>query len=225
MQRLVGSVKRGFFSGIGIDEAVVAIVLVLVLANVIRITPLLSYWVCAGVKKVVTIERDPLAAAIARRFFDRSAFADKIELRDGDAGEELASLARCSRETSSCSGNVDDARRSAGGSDMAKTAFDLVFLDAGKRDYLAQRHTLVQHGLVRVGGLVVADNVIWAGEVPRHWRKVQEGDADALKPAQNRRDRVTRSLCEYVEETARDSRWQQLVMPLRDGLSIARRIA
>jgi predicted O-methyltransferase YrrM len=209
------------------------------------------------VGKVVTIERDPLAAAIARRFFERSAFTNKIELRHGDASEELALLAAAlgqmdgaeelggrsearrveglgERETASRvdrasvghrSGGNDGRVKGGSSSAAAGEAFDLVFLDAGKRDYLAQRQMLVEHGLVRVGGLVIADNVIWAGEVPRHWQQLLQGDAEAHSPARDRRERVTRSLYEYVEKTAEDSRWQQLVMPLRDGLSVARRLA
>lgn len=179
---------------------------------------------CAGVKKVVTIERDPAAAALARRFFARSAFAAKIELLNGDAGQQLASIAFSSGQGSNCSGDADDVRVS-GVSTSRKMEFDLVFLDAGKRDYMAQRDALIQHGLIRVGGLVVADNVIWAGEVPRYWKKVQEGNAEAPIAGQDRRERVTRSLYQYVEDTANSSRFQQLVLPLRDGLSIARRVA
>lgn len=162
---------------------------------------------CQSVKHVLTIERDPLAAAIAGRFFQRSAYADKIVMRQGNASKVLEDLCQSARSRD------------------PPAAFDLVFLDAGKRDYEAQRDLLLKHGLIRVGSLVVADNVLWAGAVPRHCQALAHGDAAAISAPRDRQDKVTRSLYRYVTHTAQDAQWQQLVLPLRDGLSIARRIA
>lgn len=148
------------------------------------------------------------AAAIARRFFDRSEHAHKIILREGEANNELALLVE----------------GSDGGEDGEGGAFDLVFLDAGKRDYARQRALLLEHNLIRVGGLVVADNVLWAGAVPLHSEALECGDAEASAPPRQRHEKVTRALHDYVAQTAADARWQQLILPLRDGLSVCRRV-
>jgi hypothetical protein len=99
-----------------------------------------------------------------------------------------------------------------------------VFLDAGKRDYARQRALLLEHNLIRVGGLVVADNVLWAGAVPLHSQALELGDAEASAPPRQRHEKVTRALHDYVAQTAADARWQQLILPLRDGLSVCRRV-
>lgn len=104
-------------------------------------------------------------------------------------------------------------------------AFDLVFLDAGKRDYARQRAMLLDHNLIRVGALVVADNVLWAGAVPLHSEALKRGDVEALAPPRDRNEKVTRALHDYVAQTAVDARWQQIILPLRDGLSVCRRVA
>lgn len=85
---------------------------------------------------LVTCERDPEIATIARRFFARSADGHKIELRLGDALETVRGL---------------------GG------PFDLCFLDADKERYPQYLELLVER--LRPGGLLVADNVLWSGRV------------------------------------------------------------
>jgi len=174
---------------------------------------------CQNVRKVVTIERDPRAAAIARNFIERSAHGHKINLLLGDASETLASV--CAEASRS---NASKTSSSANAQKEQHAAFDLVFLDAGKRDYEAQRNLLLLHQLIPVGGLVVADNVVWAGEVPRYSMAIDNGEPAARAPPSDRQEKVTRALYDYVAVTGSDERWQQLVLPLRDGLSIARRV-
>ena len=75
-----------------------------------------------------------------------------------------------------------------------------------------------------LGGLVVADNVLWAGAVPLHSEALERGDAEASAPPRQRHEKVTRALYDYVAQTAADARWQQLILPVRDGISICRRV-
>ena len=88
---------------------------------------------------ILTCDIDPVATAMARRFFDASPWRDQIELRLGPAIETVRALA-------------DDQAR-----------FDLVFLDADKESYVAYYDAVLP--LVGIGGLVVADNTLWSGAV------------------------------------------------------------
>ena len=72
---------------------------------------------------------------------------------------------------------------------------------------------------------VVADNVLWAGAVPLHSEALERGEPSATAQPRERHEKVTRALYDYVAQTAQDARWQQLVLPLRDGLSVCRRVA
>ncbi len=86
-----------------------------------------------------------------------------------------------------------------------KEEFDLVFLDGGKLNY-AQHFDLV-FPKIRPGGWLLADNVLWEGRV-----LTDEKDATA------------RALRAFNEKICRDPRLENLLLPLRDGLMIARKI-
>jgi caffeoyl-CoA O-methyltransferase len=89
--------------------------------------------------RLVTCDIDPVATAVARRYFDRSPHGHKIELRLGPAIETIHELA-------------------------AKGAsFDLLFLDADKTGYLDYYEAVLP--MMPAGGLVVADNTLWSGRV------------------------------------------------------------
>jgi caffeoyl-CoA O-methyltransferase len=86
--------------------------------------------------RLVTCEIDPERAAIARRHFDASPFADRIEIRVGPALETLSYLAG---------------------------PFDLVFIDADKGNYSNYYDAVLPKLGER--GLMVVDNVLWSGKV------------------------------------------------------------
>lgn len=88
--------------------------------------------------KIITCDRDPVATAIAQRFFAKSPHGKKIELRLGDALGTIAAL--------------DPAH-----------LLDLVFLDADKANYVAYYDALIPR--LRAGGLLIADNTLWSGRV------------------------------------------------------------
>ncbi len=81
------------------------------------------------------------------------------------------------------------------------TVFDLVFIDAGKEDYIAYYELVFP--LVRSGGLIIADNVLWKG-------KVLEPNAD----------KTTRSIQDFNQKIVQDNRVEILLLPIRDGLSL-----
>jgi caffeoyl-CoA O-methyltransferase len=86
---------------------------------------------------LLTLERDPVHAAFARRQLVRAGLGDRVEVREGQALELLAAL---------------DGER-----------FDLVFLDADKAPLPTYLEWALR--LLRPGGLVVADNALRAGRV------------------------------------------------------------
>jgi predicted O-methyltransferase YrrM len=82
--------------------------------------------------------------------------------------------------------------------------FDLVFMDAGKQDYPAYYDLVVDR--IRPGGLLLADNVLWSGKVLDPGKDVDAQVLDGF----NKRLRA-------------DARLEVALLPLRDGLLIARR--
>lgn len=88
---------------------------------------------------LVTCDIDPVATAVARRYFERSPHGHKIELRLGQAIDTIGELA------------------------AAGQRFDLVFLDADKERYVEYYEAALP--MLPPGGLVVADNTLWSGRV------------------------------------------------------------
>jgi caffeoyl-CoA O-methyltransferase len=85
--------------------------------------------------------------------------------------------------------------------------FDLVFIDADKENYV-KYYELAIHKL-RPGGFIVADNVLWSGKV--------------TEPA-HKADEETRALMAYNDMITRDHRVENVLVPIRDGLMVARKI-
>ncbi len=85
--------------------------------------------------------------------------------------------------------------------------FDLVFIDADKREYPDYYRMLMDGGLVRSGSVILADNVLWSGKV-----------AEPLV----RNDNYTAALLEFNDMVRDDSRVEKVILPLRDGLTIIR---
>ena len=81
--------------------------------------------------------------------------------------------------------------------------FDLVFLDADKRYYPQYFEMLLPK--MNKGGLLIADNVLWYGKV--------------LEPQP--KDAETQAIKQYNEMLANDDRVEAIILPVRDGLSIA----
>lgn len=86
-----------------------------------------------------------------------------------------------------------------------KEKFDLVFIDADKINY-SKYYDLV-FDQVRTGGFIIADNVLWSGKV-----------------CQEKKDKDTAALHAYNEKIQADSRVENYLVPIRDGLMVARKL-
>jgi len=89
---------------------------------------------------------------------------------------------------------------------IALSEVDLVFVDADKRNYMNDLRIL--EGGLRSGAWVLLDNVLWSGKV---LEPAIEGDIDTF---------VLQELNQYL---AQSSLWETIILPIRDGLTIARR--
>ncbi len=85
-----------------------------------------------------------------------------------------------------------------------KETFDLVFIDADKINYSTYYDLVIDK--VRPGGLIIADNVLWSGKV-----------VEATK------DKDTTAMDSYNKKIQHDPRVENVLLPLRDGLMMARK--
>ena len=85
--------------------------------------------------------------------------------------------------------------------------FDLVFIDGDKRTYCEAYDMALS--VLRPGGFILADNTLWDGHV--------------VDPSYDR-DRQTRGIERFNDYVAQDPRVEKVVLPLRDGLTLIRKI-
>jgi predicted O-methyltransferase YrrM len=85
--------------------------------------------------------------------------------------------------------------------------FDIVFIDADKLNYINYYNLVFSK--VKIGGYIIADNVLWSGKV-----------ADESK-----NDKDTELLRAYNLLNHRDERVENVLLPIRDGLMVARKLA
>ena len=131
--------------------------------------------------KLVTIEHNDELEETIRRNLSLSSFGDRIELRIGDCKLVIG--------------------------DLKDQVFDLVFIDADKREYCAYLEAV--YPLVPVGGFILADNTLWDGHI--------------IDPAYDK-DKQTLGLRAFNDKIKEDDRFEQVILPLRDGLTIIRKV-
>jgi caffeoyl-CoA O-methyltransferase len=119
--------------------------------------------------------------AIGARAWERAGLRDRIELKIGPALETLRAL-------------------------PPEAVIDLVFIDADKVGYVGYWDELVPR--VRPGGVLLADNVLWSGEIVD----------------QQRTDENVTALRAFNGKVAQDDRVEAVVLPAFDGLTIARKL-
>jgi predicted O-methyltransferase YrrM len=85
--------------------------------------------------------------------------------------------------------------------------FDLVFIDADKDNYLNYYDLVIDK--VKLGGYIIADNVLWSGKVT--------GEYDHL-------DADTKTLVDLNQLVHEDKRVENVLLPIRDGLMVMRRV-
>ena len=84
--------------------------------------------------------------------------------------------------------------------------FDMAFIDGDKRTYVETYEMVLQ--ILRPGGFILADNTLWDGHV--------------TDPAYDK-DHQTQGICRFNDHIAQDNRVEQVILPLRDGLTLIRK--
>lgn len=125
--------------------------------------------------------------------FDRAGLAEKISLHIGDCKETLL---RFRKEMGLEDGSKAD----------SDALYDIVYMDANKREY-CEYYDLV-FDMVRPGGLILADNVLWDGKVCQ----------DPLP-----QDKQTLGIARFNDLVKDDHRVESVILPLRDGLNVIRK--
>lgn len=126
--------------------------------------------------ELITCEYNERYEALARSFFEKSEHGKKISLKMGPALETIEEL---------------------------EGTFDLVFLDADKVNYPEYYRKVIP--LLRSGGLLIVDNVLWSGTV------LDPEDDKALAI-----DKLNKMIAD-------DARVEQVLLTVRDGLSLVRK--
>jgi predicted O-methyltransferase YrrM len=133
--------------------------------------------------QVIACDRDPQSTAIARRYWQAAGVANKIDLQLAPALDTLDQLL----------------------TDQQQNSFDFAFIDADKRNYANYYDRCLQ--LVRSGGVIAIDNVLWSGRV-----------ADA-----NDTDKRTAAIRAFNAQLQSDDRIDLSLLPIADGLTLARK--
>lgn len=126
-----------------------------------------------------TIECDDELEDFIKQNFSASEYNDKIKLHIGDALQVI---------------------------DKLDITFDLVFIDADKREYLAYFEAVLPK--LRSGGFILADNTLWDGKV---LQKVENNDKQTIE------------IMRFNDFVSSDNRVEKVMLPLRDGLTIIRK--
>ena len=129
--------------------------------------------------KLTTIDINEELEDIVREFIQKANLESKIEYIIGDAMQIVPQL---------------------------DEQFDLVFIDADKKNYCNYYHLVFDK--VKPGGYILADNVLWSGKVVE--------DYEAL-------DSETKIIMDYNKMVHEDPRVQEILLPIRDGLMLARK--
>ena len=135
-----------------------------------------------GIKEggmVDTLEINDELEDLIREGWERAGVRDRITLHIGDAKETLRTLSG---------------------------PYDIVYMDANKREYCDYYDLIFD--LVRPGGLILADDVLWDGKL---WQDPMPSDKQTL------------GIAAFNDMVAADSRVESVILPWRDGLNIIRK--
>ena len=127
-----------------------------------------------------TLEINDELEDLIREGWSRAGVADRITLHIGDARATLSTL---------------------------EGPYDLVYMDANKREYVDYYNLFI--GLVRPGGLILADDVLWDGKL---WQ-------DPVP-----QDKQTQGIVAFNDMVIADPRVESVLLPIRDGLNIIRKL-
>ncbi len=130
--------------------------------------------------KLITIDVNEELEDRVLGYVEEAGFSDVIEMRIGQAESLVPEL----QET-----------------------FDLIFIDANKAAYWDYLEMV--YDKLSVGGLVIADNVLWSGKVLEKFREKLDVDTEAL--------------IEFNKKVQEDERFENVLLGIRDGLMVIRK--
>lgn len=129
--------------------------------------------------ELFTLDRDPEAVDIARRYFARVSYGNKIMIITGDARETVHGI---------------------------KGPIDLAFIDADKEAYDLYYEVILK--ILRPGGMIVLDNMLWYGKV--------------LHPPQD--DKDANAIVAMNQKINGDKRVENVLLTVRDGVMLVRKL-
>ena len=133
--------------------------------------------------------------------FERAGLSEKIDLHIGDCKETLKrmrsemGLDKVAPHSETCHDTAVD-----------EHLYDIVYIDANKREY-PEYYELV-FDMIRPGGLILGDNVIWDGKVCQ----------DPMP-----QDKQTLGIARFNDMVSADPRVESVILPMRDGLNVIRK--
>jgi caffeoyl-CoA O-methyltransferase len=132
--------------------------------------------------KLVTLDNDEKNANVAKKFFKEALFDKKIQVIIGSALSSLDKVAKNNER------------------------FDLIFVDADKRNY--SKYFDISLELLNKESLIIFDNVLWRGDVSN----------DDIN------DKQTNNMRDFNTLVKNDKRVEKIILPIGDGLTICRKI-
>jgi caffeoyl-CoA O-methyltransferase len=135
---------------------------------------------------IITCDQDKAAAEVAKSNFASHPDGYKVSIHVGDALEALEAFEK-----------------------TQVPAFDIVFIDADKSRYSQYFERLVAGPVLRSGGTIIVDNVLWKGSAPSD---------------DSNQDWRSNALAQFNDYVASDPRVEVVVLPIREGLSLIRKL-
>ena len=132
--------------------------------------------------KIITLDHDDEVVQVAKSFFKKSKLEKIITPIVGPALDSLKQMLK------------------------NKEIFDLIFIDADKRNYI--NYFDISLDLLKKGGIILADNVFWHGDVYN----------------KNKNDTQTNIIREFNLYVKNDKRVEKFILPLGDGLTICKKV-
>lgn len=130
--------------------------------------------------KITTIDLNEELEPIVTKYFEKSEYSDQIDFKIGNAVEIIPTLSG---------------------------PFDLVFIDADKENYSNYFDLIIDK--VPSGGFILADNVLWSGNVLKNKKEM---------------DKSTLAIHEFNQKVHIDPRVENVLFPIRDGIMVLRKI-
>lgn len=126
---------------------------------------------------IYTIEVNQELNYISSDFFNKSIYKEQIRAFTGDAMKIIPTV---------------------------ETRFDLVYIDAGKIDNWEYLNLVLP--LLRIGGFIIIDNVLWSGKI--------------LDP----KDKVSKQIHDFNQKVMGHNQLENVILPIRDGMNLIRKV-